>query len=336
MRLRARAAFATTPFLKRFHKAETGVNYVSNGLVDNSPVAIAASESELLWDGASSDILLSIGTGLSLQETDDSLHRRFSSINITRARTFRTDMTDAHTKNVVNTRVHIDRDALPLDKAWSQFMHKLGRGSDSVGDDSTRVRLNPVLKTALPDFDDIKSIEALQRATEEVIQQDTGMIKETAHRLVASSFYFERDYASIQQTPAGFTCTGSIFCRFNASSRELKALGQFLKTCFRGGFEPYFLIGDDAAQSVTEKVHFSEPLVNDMHLRGYFNIDPFLVTVSKELSTTIISLALQSEPYASGAASLPISGFPRHLISSGKRPEGMYQQTPETFRTLRG
>jgi hypothetical protein len=102
----------------------------------------------------------------------------------------------------------------------------------------------------------------------------------------------------------------------------IKALGKFLKSCFRGGFEPYFLVEDEAAEPANHTIRLTESMINDMHLRGYFNIDPFVILVSKELSLTSISLGLQSEPYLSGASCVPISGFPRRLVEGGKKREG--------------
>ncbi|KAI1747271.1 hypothetical protein F4782DRAFT_535566 [Xylaria castorea] len=49
--------------------------------------------------------------------------------------------------------------------------------------------------------------------------------------------------------------------------------------------------------------------------RGYFDLDIIELEVSKEHSSINISLCLQTVAYVSGSTSLPISGFPRQLIS---------------------
>lgn len=65
-----------------------------------------------------------------------------------------------------------------------------------------------------------------------------------------------------------------------------------------------------------QKVPISEQLITDMILRGRFNTDRIHIAVSKQLSSTTISLCLQEACYpASTDSNLPISGFPRTLMA---------------------
>jgi hypothetical protein len=102
----------------------------------------------------------------------------------------------------------------------------------------------------------------------------------------------------------------------------MKGLGGFLRSTIRGDFEPYFLLEEETHRSGAIKIPLTEASINHMYLRGYFNIDPIQIQVSKELASTKISLCLQSDPYPSGITVLPISGFPRQLISEDRSRKG--------------
>lgn len=91
------------------------------------------------------------------------------------------------------------------DKIWNKFL-----ASDKVNPEYRQryVRVNPELFSALPKFADVSRMDDLERETAEVLQQNPSTILEVAHRLIASTFFFERDSSSLKQTPSGFTCTG--------------------------------------------------------------------------------------------------------------------------------
>ena len=121
--------------------------------------------------------------------------------------------------------------------------------------------------------------------------------------------------------------TGSIFCRFRQSSPELMALGAFLRSCCMGDFRPYFLVEDDIDSGTRQRrqIILSEAFILDMESAGYFEIEPLTITTAddRQDTPTRISLSLQMAPYSSGATTigtaLPISGFPRRLVSEDNR-----------------
>lgn len=116
-----------------------------------------------------------------------------------------------------------------------------------------------------------------------------------------------------------------ILCRFCDGSEEMKALGEFLRTMLRGEFEPFFLLEEEVPRSAAVKIPLNEDAVHEMCYRGYFEIEPILIQCSRELATTKISLCLQGDPYPSGVTVLPISGFPRQLMSEdSKFHNGVY------------
>lgn len=90
-----------------------------------------------------------------------------------------------------------------------------------------------------------------------------------------------------------------------------------------GDFMPYFLIEDDIDSETRQRrqIILSEAFLLDMETEGLFEIEPLTITTAadKKDSTTSISLSLQMAPYSCGATAtgtaLPISGFPRRLVS---------------------
>lgn len=90
-----------------------------------------------------------------------------------------------------------------------------------------------------------------------------------------------------------------------------------------GDFMPYFLIEDDIDSETRQRRQIipSEAFLLDMETEGLFEMEPLTITTAadKKDSTTSISLSLQMAPYSCGATTtgtaLPISGFPRRLVS---------------------
>jgi hypothetical protein len=120
---------------------------------------------------------------------------------------------------------------------------------------------------------------------------------------------------------------GLICCRFQQGSREIEGLGDFLHTCLKGSFEPYFLIEEqDHPSSPASAVILTEAIIRNMR-RGYFDLSIIALKASKERSSINISLCLQTVQYASCATSLPISGFPRQLISEDGIGAGTHATT---------
>ncbi|KAG6355196.1 hypothetical protein INS49_004277 [Diaporthe citri] len=214
------------------------------------------------------------------------------------------------------------------DQAWDEFV--AGR---KEGHDSQYSRISPeLLASQIPRFEDAQRMEELERDVERALQQEEmlGSITLVAHRLVASTFFFETETGSVRQSASGYACTGSIFCRFRQSSTELMALGSFLRSCCTGDFRPYFLIEDDIDSGTRQRrqIILSEAFIADMETAGCFDIEPLTIITAadKQDTPTRISLSLQMAPYSSGtsttATALPISGFPRRLVSEESGSKG--------------
>ncbi|KAK5631118.1 hypothetical protein RRF57_006833 [Xylaria bambusicola] len=223
------------------------------------------------------------------------------------------------------------------EKIWGNFLTTHVSRRTSVRRRYRRVC--PELFSKLPKFDDVAKLDDVEREAREVLRQNSAELVEIAHRLVASTFFFEKDIASVKQSSFGFTCTEYpiiCFCiafydtlltgTFRPHSPEIKALAWFLISLLDGDFEPYFLIEeiglDDAAQRVYQIV-LTDSVLQDMHLQGNFQLDHLRINTTQENSEVKISLCLQSAPYSSGIHVLPISGFPRRLMSEDGR--GVHQ-----------
>ncbi|KAI1371265.1 FabD/lysophospholipase-like protein [Hypoxylon crocopeplum] len=202
------------------------------------------------------------------------------------------------------------------DRTWNRFM-----ASSAMKDEATRrryMRICPELLVKLPKFDDLQRIDAVEEEAAYVLRQNHQDVVEAAHRLVASTFFFEKDAGSVKQSASGFTCTGTIFCRFRLSSPELKALGWFLVSRLDGEFEPYFLLEvreEEGAPWPPRQIILTNSVLQDMHLQGNFHLDPVRINAATENAKISISLCLQTCAYPSGVTVLPISGFPRQLMT---------------------
>ncbi|KAI5924199.1 hypothetical protein F4810DRAFT_700832 [Camillea tinctor] len=209
------------------------------------------------------------------------------------------------------------------DKTWTKFMASRSRSGAMVA--RRYMRVSPDLGAKLPRFDELQKMEEAEREAEAALRQMNLSIIEIAHRLVASTFFFEKDPGSVRQTTSGFTCTGSIYCRFRPCSPELQALGWFLIARLEGSFEPYFLLEEQdegRASWPVRQIVLSESVLQDMHLQGNFHLDPIRISTASENSDVKISLCLQTRPYPSGVTVLPISGFPRKLMAEdGSAPQ---------------
>ncbi|KAH8677541.1 hypothetical protein BX600DRAFT_430886 [Xylariales sp. PMI_506] len=208
------------------------------------------------------------------------------------------------------------------DRIWARYLADKESGAATSDNHASRyVRINPELFSELPKFTDVSKIDDLERETEEVLRQDPGMVIEAVHRLLASTFFFERDSGSLKETESSFTCTGSIYCRFRQGSAEMRALGWLLTSIssYHGcgaDFDPYFLLEENGAMRLpARRIVLTSASLQDMHYRGHFELQPLRISTVDETTEVGLSLCLQPAAYQSGATTLPISGFPRRVMA---------------------
>ncbi|KAI1342705.1 hypothetical protein F5Y15DRAFT_373717 [Xylariaceae sp. FL0016] len=207
-------------------------------------------------------------------------------------------------------------DRRQCDKVWNRFVSSRAARDGAVNNRYRRIC--PELFSRMPKFDEVQKMDELEHETKQWLRVNSQEVAEIAHRLVASSFFFERDTGSVKQKASGLTCTGSIYCRLRPSSPEIKALGWFLIGLLVAEFEPYFVLEEANERSASwpiRKIVLSSAVLQDMHLQGTFRLDPIRIHAPYEHSDVKISLCLQDSPYPSGAKTLPISGFPRRVMA---------------------
>ncbi|KAI2469692.1 hypothetical protein F4781DRAFT_431216 [Annulohypoxylon bovei var. microspora] len=180
------------------------------------------------------------------------------------------------------------------------------------------IRINPDLRFKVPRLDAVDELGRLETAAMDNLDANKPKAREVAHRLIASTFFFEKDRR--------------ILCRFTNSSDEMKALGSFLRKSLQAHFEPFFVVEEDSYLGDEIKHTINENIINDMYLRGRFDMPNIKIHMSKELAVTTISLSLQNGSYPYTANSyLPISGFPRELVGEDNK-EIVSRPRPRLFQ----
>ncbi|KAK8002141.1 hypothetical protein PG991_014363 [Apiospora marii] len=210
------------------------------------------------------------------------------------------------------------------DRTWHKFLRS-SSSHQAVVEERDRhryVRICPEFLGKLPKFDEVARMDELERETERMLRQNPGEVTEVAHRLVASSFFFEKEAGSVKQTAYGFQCSGSIHCSFRMGSLELKALGWFLISFLVDDFEPYFLIEEhpppppaggagsrDSGSTSTstpgtiqpehrpqhthqQRISLTNQVLQDIHQHGTFELGPLQIDAASEQAEISISLRL--------------------------------------------
>ncbi|KAF6818372.1 hypothetical protein CMUS01_11936 [Colletotrichum musicola] len=314
----ARATSAAPLYRQAFTKTSDNSSYIDGAMYHNCPVAVAHHERQMIWPDIANrvpDILLSIGTGSTKAEKSEQAPRHDP------------DFSQSHKpkKTLIQKQVGkiiFDRlERLPASNTiWTEFLSDIGpQAYDSTrdGKDNRYIRVNPEFPFKVPRLDAVEDLPRLVIETKRYTDSHQMRIKEIAHRLVASSFFFEKYPGTVRACGERFQCSGRICCRLSSTPRKMKALGYFFHDCVQDAFEPHFILGGvEAPMDEAQRIPISETIISGMCNRGVFSMEDVNVTVSKELSVTNISLCLQFQEYSeSRNAFLPISGFPRELMS---------------------
>lgn len=144
---------------------------------------IANSESKLLWpdlEGRHPDILLSIGTAYH-EERNEGTKRSAALKPLTELKTW---------YEIIKKRVE---NVLDSELTWTEFRNDV-IGTSSPITAQRYVRLNPKLTSPVPKMDDTQEYDLLRSKVKNELATAAmkTSIERTAHRLIASSFYFEK------------------------------------------------------------------------------------------------------------------------------------------------
>jgi hypothetical protein len=213
----ARATAATPPFFKPYVKTETNSQYVDGGLRHMCPVWIAHHESKLIWGDVVNnppDLLLSIGGGSHVKESDRRPGSRSSKLISDASSVVSVPPMQRSGRPTTASGAGMSfrrEETKHADRIWDEF---ISEGSDidlaTDGDDGHRryLRISPALKMKVPKFDGINDLDDVEREAQDVLFENVREVREAAQRLVASSFYFEKEPGSVKQVDGGYTCTG--------------------------------------------------------------------------------------------------------------------------------
>jgi hypothetical protein len=166
-------------FFKPFENDRTGRKYIDGSIYYNNPASIAECERKLLWPDVRDqppDIFLSIGTGASPRVANLETKEPSRSFPIAKG---------------ISELVGYLGDTLNAQKAWEKFYDKVRESSSSTS--QRYVRLNPELPTVLVKVDGVHQMDELRQHVKRTLRSPKWRdeVKSVAHRLIASSFFFE-------------------------------------------------------------------------------------------------------------------------------------------------
>ncbi|KAH8665171.1 hypothetical protein BGZ60DRAFT_379045 [Tricladium varicosporioides] len=314
----ARATSAAPPYFKHFTNPHTNQGYLDGAFYHNNPIWVAFREHQLIWSDVGSlhpDILLSVGTGCCTSSPVPS--------GPTKARDPKTyteqiwGIVDSSIKHMLN-----------CDRRWEQFCDVMIRPG-SEGTPRQYIRANPELSFPVPALDDIESVPKLRQEVQKIMKRPKNKewLRDMAYRLVASTFFFEKDHVSIREEEDQFACKGRICCRFSNSSERMKELGKYLHGFLKPNFLPYFFVCEPKKYSfeTSKMIPLTRPIINNMWTYGAFDAVNIDIKASGLDAETMILLCLKEGDFRRTYSmdvdydpnkfdDIPISGFPRKLM----------------------
>jgi predicted acylesterase/phospholipase RssA len=302
--------------------------FVSDRERNGSPYDTVSNEVRRIWPAAhSSMVCLSLGTGQNWRRISASLLAES-----VRCGTGTTASAPATTSAWLRSRFFARRRAVGQDevliaeRAWQRFKlaasqlqpHAKGHGL---------LRLNPDLGVDRepPHDNDYASLRRLQASIRDTLgrPKEREVVKRTADRLVATSFYFHTDEIAAFEKDT-HVVSGRIACQFEEDIDMIKGLGRILRDQFREPFEPYFEIRPVADSAhVSSRVSLTVDRVAKMVEHGIFERPVTRICLDRSLakpSSIQLFFAPSSGHLAHG---YPLGGLPRVLInrsSSVMRP----------------
>ena len=180
---RARATSAAPYYFKEFVKEETKTMYADGGIHHNCPVWVANVERKLLWPDCSNrdpDVFLSIGTGCSESTSKrDPRGHSFEGLKnvglMSKMWKIAHEIIDNHTN---------------CEGKWNEYY----RTQVTTPQGRRRnIRFNVTFNTPRPPLDEVSKLDELEQQATIYVKQRSQQIREIAHWLIASCFYFEKN-----------------------------------------------------------------------------------------------------------------------------------------------
>lgn len=197
-------------FFKPFTNGRTREGFLDGAVFHNNPVRIANYESKLIWPDSEErppDILLSIGTGHNGADSEGFVdnnfndHRRFPirrvfsqvKSGVVQNRPAPAMRAFPQLKDWFNIFKKRMESVLDAEQTWREFRKDVV-GNSSPIQEKRYMRINPKTSMRTPKLDEKTKVIDLQEDVKNRLKTH-GMrmkIEKVAHRLVASSFYFDK------------------------------------------------------------------------------------------------------------------------------------------------
>ncbi|KAF1996801.1 hypothetical protein P154DRAFT_565860 [Amniculicola lignicola CBS 123094] len=327
----ARATSAAPTFFKPFRNSRTREGFLDGAIFHNNPVRIANYESKLLWpdvEDCHPDILLSIGTGrheAGSENPYDDTHADRRRLQVRKVFNHaKPALKEKHSIpgwrgfgeveswiGIFKKRVE---SVLDPELTWQEFQKDVVGNSSPIAAERY-IRINPRTISRTPKMDDKTQINSLHDEIRTTLSKDDYRMKieKITHRLIASSFYFEKA-GPARESGAHVTIQGNIVCRFSGGSDNLRSLGYYMRKHQRPNFQPFLVVQEINRSESAQEILITARIIDDMINRGLFRLDSIAIPVSSESSLLSMDLHLTDDrmkPHI--CCGFPISGFPRSL-----------------------
>lgn len=179
---------------------------------------VAHHERKLIWGDvrdAMPDILLSIGTGTECSDGDGEYSSRLANARHEEEEPSSAKPKPKSAKSFFPMdmwRMVTDRlgSLMRCSEIWDGFITQNSTTSRQgrLGGHRRLIRINPTMRGKVPDLDEVDQLRNMERSANSYLRQNQPKIREVAHRLIASTFFFEKQKGSVRSMEVGFACTG--------------------------------------------------------------------------------------------------------------------------------
>lgn len=189
---------------------------MDGALYHNNPVRVANLERKLIWPDTQDfppDLLLSIGTSCSADILGRARTGSFDSEHSFAVPELPTDEQNVQPKSKMKQLFKLLKNRidniLDTEIAWRNFTSDVVGGNPDL--QGKYQRINPEIGSDPPKLDEMSKLLDLQRVVQQKLTRDAALLSQTteiAHRLIASSFYFDKSTMPLNSRGDDLCCYG--------------------------------------------------------------------------------------------------------------------------------
>ena len=304
----ARATSAASRIFKPFRHEPSGRILQDGAKACNNPIKLAIHETKLVWPEnaeADPDVVLSIGTSHKAKSSKQPV----PSHGLSR-------------RSKIKNAVDPVQSTLDSEQTWRNYIQAQSPTENLM---DRYIRLNLPLERDPSKFDNFAAMSELQEMTRSRCTMQREEMKSHADRLIATSFYFERNSDLVSEHNDGtITISGNIFCRFAPGSGGIRALGEAFRKRSIDAYNrnlaehnPYFIVQDRRNGKEAVQHVIAAHVVNKMIRDAHFSLGQVTIQLSDKMAETTISLCFADSP--AKPIFYPISRFPRCLLEEERK-----------------